>query len=77
MKEFLFYVRKYCLVTNDYKLYVYKCKTHDPFHTMGEMLFRSLEHIERITFVEYEEFREKYWLDIGFEILEWKDKYLN
>ena len=43
--NYLFYV-KYGLSG----LVVYRCKTNDPFHVIGEMVYRSLEHIEYLTF---------------------------
>lgn len=67
---YLFYVRLW-----DNKLTVYKCNTKDALHTIGEMYFRSLEKIERIDINEYTEQREKYWLDQGYTIYEWRDKY--
>lgn len=72
---YFFYVRQYDICSRDYKLKVYKCNTKDALHTIGEMYFTAFEHIERIDINEYTEQREKYWLDNGYEILEWKDKY--
>lgn len=75
MKEYLFYVRKYNIFVNDYTLTVYRCKTNDPFHTMGEMIYRTFEEIKRIDFVENSPGHEKYWKEHDKEIYEWTDKY--
>lgn len=75
MKEYLFYVRKYNIFANDYLLTVYRCKTNDPLHTMGEMIYRTFEEIKRIDFVENSPGREKYWEEHNEKIHEWTDKY--
>lgn len=75
MKEYLFYVRKYNIFVNDYTLFVYKCKTNDPFHTIGEIIYRTFEHIKRIDFVENSEGHEKFWKKHNTEILDWYNKY--
>ena len=77
MKKYFLYVRQYNIMKNDYVLYIYFVETEDIFHTMGEMLFRSFEHIKRIDFVNYTEETENSLLSQGRKILNWKDKYLN
>ena len=75
MKEYLFYVRKYDIMIRGYKVFIYRCKTNDPFHTMGEMIYRTLEHIKRIDFVENSPGHEKYWKEHGYNIYDWYNKY--
>ncbi len=75
MKEYLFYVRKFSVFKNDYALYIYKAKTKDPFHTIGEIVYRTIEHITRIDFVEATEQRLSYWASEEYDIYTWKDKY--
>lgn len=75
IKSYFFYVRKYSIFTNDYELYVYKCKTADPFHVMGEMLYRSMEKIERINFNEVTPERENFWQEQNKKIYTWFNKY--
>lgn len=75
MKRYLLYVNKYSFIDNDYKLFVYETYTNDIFHTMGEMLYRSLEHIKRISFNDYTEERAKYCKDNGYEIHKYVNKY--
>ncbi len=75
VKNYLFYVRKYSICTNDYELYVYSCITADPFHVMGEMLYRSLEHIKRIDFIECTEGKLAFWKEKGKTINKWYNKY--
>lgn len=66
----LFYVR-YALSV----LIVYRCKTNDLYHTMGEMIYRGAEHINRLDFNEWSEHREQFWIDSGYKIHEWVNKY--
>ena len=75
LKTYLLYVRKYSIVTNDYQLYVYKATTPDIFHTMGEILYRTIEEIKRIDYVEYTEEKEEWWKEQGYDVLTWHDKY--
>ena len=70
MKDYLFYVRY-----NMSGLYVYHCKTDDPFHAIGEMIYRCFEHIERIDFVEQTEIKLDFWKEKGYKIHEWQNKY--
>ena len=73
--EFFIYVRKYSIFTNKEEPYVYRVKTKDIFHSIGEMEYRTMEHISWISFVEVTEEREKYWAEKGVEIRTWRDKY--
>lgn len=70
MKDYLFYVR-YSLSG----LLVYHIKTKDPFHVIGEMIWRGIEHIEGVTFVEQTETRLDYLKEEGLKIHEWRNKY--
>lgn len=70
LKDYLFYVR-YSLSG----ISVYHCFTADPFHVSGELHYRSIEHIERIDFVEQADFRLDYLKEKGLVIHEWKNKY--
>ena len=74
-KTYLFYVRKSNVFDKGFTLYIYKCTTNDPLHAVGEIMYRSFVHVERIDFVQYKEYREKYWLRYGYKIYDWKDKY--
>lgn len=71
----LLYVRKYSIITNNYKLYVVGVNTDDVFHTMGEYLYRSETQVKRIDKVECTEERLKFWKEQGYTIYEFKDKY--
>ena len=57
------------------QVYYYKCKTADPFHVMGEMLYRSMEHIKRIDFNEVTPVRENFWQEKNVPIYTWSNKY--
>lgn len=72
MGDYLFCVRKYCIFTNNYQLYIYRCKTRDFYHIIGEMHYKTFEHIERIDVMEYTEEREKYWTEHGYKIRTWE-----
>lgn len=71
-KSYLFYVR-YSLSG----LKVYRCSTEDPFHVIGEMVYRSFEQIDYIQFVEETAARDSYWESHNYEILDYKLKYEN
>jgi len=75
LKTYLFYVRKYNILARDYVLYIYRCKTNDPYHTIGEIVYRTFEQIQRIDFVEETKSSLEYWKQEGKEIYEWNDKY--
>ena len=75
MKTYLVYVRKYSIITNDYKLYVYKTTTPDIFHTMGEIPYRTDAQVKRIDYAEYTEKKEQWWKEQGYDILTWQDEY--
>jgi len=72
-KDMLFYVRKYSILHNDYVLVVYRTKTTDVYHTMGEIKARSMEEIKRIDWNDYTPEHENYWKEHGYEILNWVD----
>lgn len=48
----LLYVRKFSMFTHKNELFVYAVNTNDVFHTIGEIITSTLEHIERIDYVE-------------------------
>lgn len=70
--NYLFYVR-YSLSG----LVIYRCKTSDPFHVIGEMMYRELEHIEYVTFKEETKEALDYWKDNDIKIEEFVLKYEN
>lgn len=70
MKDYLFYVR-FALSG----LHVYHCKTSDPFHTMGEIHYRTMEHIDRMTYTEQTPKILEYWKEQNQSIYEWYNKY--
>lgn len=70
MKDYLFYV-KYSLSG----LYVYHCKTDDPFHVMGEMMYMCPEDIDRLSFVKQAESNLEFWKENNFKIHEWENQY--
>lgn len=71
----LLYVRKYSILDNDYKLYVYAVNTKDIYHTIGEYYARSLEQIKDIRWNEYNQSSLNYLKEKGIEILSFKNKY--
>lgn len=72
MKTYLFYVR-FALSG----LMVFRCKTDDPFHTMGEIHYRTIERIDRMTYVEQTQTRLDYWKEQNQSIYDWYNKYIN
>ena len=75
MEKYLLFVRKYNIIARDYVLYVYECETDDIFHTMGEFIYRSFEHIQYINFLDDTICRREFLKLEGIDILPWKDKY--
>ena len=73
--NYFLYVRKWCIFTNKDELYVYKTKTKDILHTIGEVKFRTIEAISRIDINKYSKEREQWWKDKGYTIYVWNDKY--
>ena len=73
------YVTKYSIFTNDYQTFVYGVVTKDIFHTMGEIMYRSETHVQRITFVKLtpENIQSKldFFKEHNLPIRHWKDKY--
>lgn len=70
MKDYLFYVR-FALSG----LHVYHCKTDDAFHTMGEIHYRTMERIDRMTYAEQTQKRLDFWKEHNQTIYEWYNKY--
>lgn len=77
--NYLLYVRKYSILTRNTEFYVFGVKTNDIFHTMGEMYYRTFEHIERIDFVELNDENRQtkfdFWESEGVTIRRWYDTY--
>lgn len=71
----LLYVRQYSIIDNDDELVIFGVNTKDIFHTMGELMYRSLTQVKRIDYVECTQDRLDYWLTNGFKIYNFKDKY--
>lgn len=71
----LLYVRKYSILTNDYPLYVYGVNTKDIYHTIGEYICRSFEHVKRIDWVECCQEKLDYWKEQNIEIHNFYNKY--
>jgi gamma-glutamylcyclotransferase (GGCT)/AIG2-like uncharacterized protein YtfP/DNA-directed RNA polymerase subunit RPC12/RpoP len=75
----LLYVRKFSMFTHKNELFVYAVNTNDIYHTIGEIITSTLEHIERIDYVELtpenEQAKFDYWKSENKEIYVWQDKY--
>lgn len=70
MKHYLFYVH-FALSG----LQVYHCYTDDPFHTMGEIHYRTFQRIDSMTFAEQTPIRLEFWKEQNQTIYEWHNKY--
>ena len=75
MYDFLLYVHKYSIFTNDYELYVYGVNTNDIYHTIGEFYYRYETKISRLVYVECTQQKLDYWAKQGFKIYRFFDKY--
>lgn len=51
-------------------LRVYRCNTDDPFHVIGEIVYREMEQVTRITFVEETPEKLKFWQNNKIKIEE-------
>ena len=71
----LLYVIKYSIFKNDYELFVYGVNTNDIYHTIGEYLTQTIEHIKRIDYNICTQERIDYWKNNGYDILTFKDKH--
>lgn len=56
-------------------LRVYRCNTNDPFHVIGEIVYREIEQVTRITFVKETPEKVKFWEDNNAKIEEFYLKY--
>lgn len=72
----LLYVRQYSIIDNDDELVIFGVNTKDIFHTMGELMYRSFTRVKRISYVECTQEKLNYWLTNGYEIHNFKDKYV-
>jgi hypothetical protein len=68
MKTYLVYVSKYSIFANDYRTHVYKVTTDCIYRIIGKIYYTSFERIQRISFNEYNEEREKFWKNGGYAI---------
>ena len=75
IKEWLLYVREYSVLKNEYVLNIYIVETEDIFHTIGEFYSRSLCSVKRIDYVEYSDKRMNYWIENGYNIIRFRNKY--
>lgn len=58
-------------------LHVYRCNTDDPFHVIGEIVYREIEQITHITFVKETPERLKFWENNKTKVEEWYQGELN
>lgn len=56
-------------------LRVQRCNTDDPFHVIGEIVYREMEQVTRITFVEETPEKVKFWEDNKVKIEEFYSIY--
>lgn len=77
-KKFIVYVRKFSVfATNEEhsEVYAYIVETEDILHVLGEIYYRSLEHIYYMNFVSYSEDKIKYVKENGIECINYNCKY--
>lgn len=58
-------------------LRVYRCNTDDPFHVIGEIVYREIEQITHITFVKETPEKLKFWENNKTKVEEWYQGELN
>lgn len=74
-KKYIVKLRQYSLVHNDYVCY-YFVTYYDPFHMIGEYIFRSMGKVEYISFIDWSETRESYLVNNDWIEIKFKPKYL-
>lgn len=73
--KYLIYVT-YDIKIGDSNIIAYISTNKDVFHTMGEIMFRSLYKINRITFVDYKESSIKWIKENNIPLNVFKEKYI-
>lgn len=58
-------------------LKVYRVKTDNIYRIIGKFYCTSLEHINRIDYSRYNQEREKYWRNNGFEVRQYTEPVLS
>lgn len=71
----LLYVRKYSILENDYKLFVYGVNTNDIYHTIGEYLTQCIEQVQRIDYAICTKEKIDYWENSDYKIGSFKEKH--
>lgn len=73
--KYLIYVTKFDICNKDHKCMIAYEYIGDPFHAMGEIVFRSLEQIYYITFKEDTDEARKFLEIQDIPIIHWIDKF--
>lgn len=73
MRTFFLYIRKYSIIANDYLLYVYKVTTDNIYRIIGKIYQNSLEQIKRVDVNDFTPEREKFWIEQGYTIYDYKE----
>ena len=55
MKKYIIYYEKWCLISNNYISMRKEVETEDIFHEVGLLIYKSLEDIKNIRWVEVKE----------------------
>lgn len=77
MKTYLLYVRQYDIMINDYRVRVYKVTTDNIYRIIGKIYCTALEKIERIDFNGWLQAREDFWIEKGYEIIDYQEPILS
>lgn len=74
-KKYIIYVT-YDIKIGDTDIIAYISTNKDVFHTIGEIIFRSLYKINRITFVNYNEHSVKWIEENNIPLVFFREKYI-
>lgn len=77
MKKYLLYIRRYSILTNTYRLYVYRVGTDNVYRIIGKIVVTSLEQIKRVSYTRWSEAKENYWKEQGVEVVDYKEPLLS
>lgn len=75
MNKYIIYVT-YDVKIGGSNIVAYISENEDIFHTMGEIIFRSLHKINRITFVDYKESSVDWIKENNIPLMVFKERYI-
>ena len=69
--------RRYSILTNDYRLCVYKVFTDNVYRVIGKIVCTSLEEIKNLYFDSWSQSREQFFIDKGVPVFDYNEPILS